>query len=204
MFNKPVPGTNIIPCKVPLDRCHKQMFEEENIYGLATLLDAAEAQNYAISSIIDLNRSDIYYDFNQLENRVEFPGEQKVSNKPVFIDTDLIDSPVTHFKVPTSHRTFMDNKEAEIKQLFSLLDEKVEFSDNPSSYILIHCFHGVHRTGVLITLYLSARLGIKKEKALALFEEGRGHQIGYGFLTDFLRDTDEETTDAEQIESMNL
>ena len=65
-YNQPLKGTNIIPCKVPLDSCYQQFFtENEDFYTLDGLLTKLRNEGKEVSLVMDINRSDIYHDSNQ-------------------------------------------------------------------------------------------------------------------------------------------
>ena len=88
-------------------------------------------------------------------------------------------------------------------QVFAVLDEFVLISDCNSdtqnlasnqeeskfdSYILVHCFHGLNRTGALLCKYIKEKFDITMKEAIKLFEKARLHKLEYEFTLDMLYD----------------
>jgi len=62
-YGKPITGTNIIPCKVPLDNVYSNLFDPEPTYNMEMLLEQLQKEGFQINAVIDFNRSDEYYSF---------------------------------------------------------------------------------------------------------------------------------------------
>ena len=84
----------------------------------------AEGKN--VSTIVDINRQDIYFSFDQLP-RSKLEGKLKAGEKPHFKDTLVLDEfeHVEHIKVPLSHESFQSPEDETIEWLKERLDRKV-------------------------------------------------------------------------------
>jgi len=56
----------------------------------------------------------------------------------------------------------------------------------PASGVVVHCTHGVNRTGTFVCFYLFLVGGMAPEDALKLFAESRGHSIDKVNLAEFV------------------
>ncbi|KAI3383956.1 hypothetical protein SNEBB_006865 [Seison nebaliae] len=58
--------------------------------------------------------------------------------------------------------------------------------DNPDTYVLIHCLHGLNRTGYFICRYLIKNHQMRPFEAIEKFNRNRHHEIRYRSLVDDL------------------
>ena len=79
-----------------------------------------------MSTIIDLNRSDCYVNYNQLSSS-KTHGKLNSETRPSFADVEnlALFEDVEHVKVPVSHKNFQAADCPQVKYLLDLLDEKV-------------------------------------------------------------------------------
>ena len=90
----------------------------------------------------------------------------------------------------------LTNLNKEIQEQLKLLKNKIldilcknQFQkDKEKTYVLIHCRHGVNRTGFVICYFLHHRLGIPVEEAIEMFETARGHKFYSTAILKELRD----------------
>jgi atypical dual specificity phosphatase len=61
--------------------------------------------------------------------------------------------------------------------LFDLLDEILEEMERKERYLIVHCTHGVNRTGYLLVLYMNQRLSIPIQDAISDFQTARNELI---------------------------
>jgi len=53
--------------------------------------------------------------------------------------------------------------------------------------LLVHCTHGLNRTGLFICNFLVTQCGIDPETAIEMFEKARGYQMKYDFYKNHIR-----------------
>ena len=217
-YHKPIAHTNIIPWKVPLDSSYSEFCSKyDNHYNLERLLEELQNEDKKISMIMDLNQSDYYYSRHQFrpENRrILFEEKLKkpkrsFSQSKTLTETDLMDTTcelaedIVYVKAPISTTCLTKDKIRTFKEVFAVLDEFVQFSDFDANipksnsgeeetkfdcYVLVHCFHGLNRTGAVLCKYIKEKFGITMKKAIKLFEEARLHKLEYEFTMDMLYD----------------
>ena len=215
-YHKPIAHTNIIPCKVPLDSSYGGFCSKyDNFYNLEGLLKSLQKEDKKISMIMDINQSDFYYSSHQFnpenrrdlfEERLKKPKRSSSLNK-VLMDSDLLDTScklaedIVYVKAPISTSSLTKDKERTFKEVFAVLDEFAQFSEfkpdfqNSNTddeepkfdrYILVHCVHGLNRTGTVLCKYIKEKFGISMKKAIKLFEAARLHKFEYEFTIDIL------------------
>ena len=67
-------------------------------------------------------------------------------------------------------------------------------SEAEGGLIGVHCTHGLNRTGYLISRYLIEKQGWEPEKAIAAFDEARGHKQDRENYLDHLKNKRWETS----------
>ena len=204
-FHEPIKGTNIIPCKVPLDSKFSYLCNKyDNFYNLDGLLTSLNAEGKKVKMIVDLNQSTYYY------NASLFPEDKRI----VIFDKNLkkttrkditeelwrneqfedmhseLTKDITYVKAPLSIKKSTFDQPPWLKAIFDVLDQSVLVS-NPDDedtetrdfeyYILVHCFHGINRTGSVLATYLTKKLGVEMKEAIYLFESARLHKMEYSF-----------------------
>lgn len=165
-YHKPIPHTNIIPCKVPLDSVYSKFFSKyDNYYNLETLLESLQDEHIKVSMIMDINQSDYYYSAEQFKpenRRILFPDKVKrckraASQSKGIAAADLLDTTcelaadIVYVKAPLSTSCLTTNKDHTFRELFAALDEFAQFTDSRpddqaaepdeprfDSYVLVH------------------------------------------------------------------
>lgn len=166
-FKKFIPGTNILPCKVfLLDERWEEFASGEHAWDLMTLIEFLEKENKKISLILDLNRSNVYYNFEEFIK--DHPEHDYIRYERVSLEDN---------EVPNSK---------EVEKIHQIMDEHFDGEDN-DDVIVIHCFNGRNRTGYAVCSYLCKKLNISGEKAIKLFQEARGLQFEHEKLTEDLK-----------------
>jgi hypothetical protein len=159
-FN-PVPGTCLIPTKVPLSH---HTFKQSD-FIIQEFIDMQwEKSKRKIGMILDLTDVTRYY--NQ--------------------ETDVPQGIKYHKIITRGH--FGPPNEQKVKQFISLVDEfmKEQEESGELKYILVHCTHGLNRTGYFICEYLIQRMGFTVEQALKAFALGRGLAMYNPYFIDCL------------------
>ena len=133
MFNQPIANTNLIPCKVPLDAVYANLFTVEEVnhqYNMETLLTHLSSNGYQVSTIIDFNRSDEYYCFDQFPVRKIVHENESRHIHINFANTALPKefNHILHIKCPTSHESLQDKSNQLMNDIFTILDEIVELN----------------------------------------------------------------------------
>ena len=139
-YHKPIPFTNIIPCKVPLDsKFSEYCGKYDKYYGLDELLASLNNENKKVKLILDINKSKYYYnsDLFQPENRETVLDSNlkktKRTTKPTehwqnedFKDTHSeLAKDVHYVKAPLSNQNLIEESEDTLLPLFKILDQYV-------------------------------------------------------------------------------
>ena len=137
----------------------------EDQFNLPDFAAKLGAEGKKIGAIVDINFSENYYTWNitlcknrDLLSKVEF---RKVK--------------VAYDELP---------RKRDMDRVYDVLN-KHAFDD---SYTIIHCTHGVHRTGYAICYFLCKKFSLKSEEAIRRFEEARGYPLKYNDLKQDLAD----------------
>ena len=160
-YHKPIKGTNIIPCKVPLDSKFAHLFSKyENFYNLDGLLGSLEAKGKKVKMILDINKSTYYYNSNLFpkENKkILFEHNlKKASSKSTssvtwkshkFIDEESkYSSDIAYVKAPLATKQLSDESYDSLTAIYQELDKYVLLSEERDEeedpefdhYILVH------------------------------------------------------------------
>eukprot|EP00124_Ichthyophonus_hoferi_P001248 Ihof_evm15s60 gene=Ihof_evmTU15s60 len=146
-----VRNTRFLPFKTPLDPKYDSNLPEEYRFNLDDLFNTCAENFLELGMIVDLTKTDRYYDKNEVESR---------NCKYVKIRCD------GHGECP--------DEEAVLK--FNRLCSKY-WEKNPDKYIGVHCTHGFNRTGYLICMYQVEKMDIGIEDAVFFFSEARPYGI---------------------------
>jgi atypical dual specificity phosphatase len=86
---------------------------------------------------------------------------------------------VEYLKIPFTPKEIPSRKE--VNRVYDILNKNI----SKKQYILIHCTHGVNRTGYVLIYFLCKRYEYSVEKAIEIFEKSRGHKFeNKAFITD--------------------
>ena len=72
--------------------------------------------------------------------------------------------------------------------------------------MLVHCFHGINRTGTLLCMHPTIRkkLGVSMLEMIRRFETARGAKIQYDFIHEFLHGQEYQSDDESDITDLTL
>jgi len=174
-IGKVLTGTRFIPFKVPLnDNLLAQVPEGTDNTWGLAKLKTTCPQ---LKHIIDLTATHRYYD------RYE-----------------AIAMGFNHVKILTEgHKV---PKPAVVLKFFSAVDNAL--AQDETSYVGVHCTHGLNRTGYLICRYMVEKLGFEPSEAIRLFDEARGHKQERENYIDHLKKLNNEVANDEGNEAGEL
>lgn len=133
-------------------------------YSLIDCLQEHSQRGINIKKIIDINFSQMYYNFNKL----------KKYYKNELFGIEFIKIPLVPKEIPSRK---------ELNRIYDILNKNI----SKKEYILIHCTNGINRTGYVVVYFLCKRYEYTVDKAVALFEKYRGHQFTNKALIEDLR-----------------
>ena len=155
-----IENSNIIAMRVPLKAEFSELEEREK-FSVQNAIDMVERKDRQVGMVINLCFTDKYYDVMDFKSK---------------------GAPVEKIMVP-------GQTVPEEKYIRMFCDAIVEFERNnkdSNKIVLVHCTHGLNRTGFLICSYLIRVKGIKPAEAVKCFEEARGHKIRRQYYVDAL------------------
>lgn len=91
-----------------------------------------------------------------------------------------------------------------VKRFFCAVDMFLNNPEMNDKVLLVHCTHGLNRTGYLSTRYMVERLGIPPAVAIAAFEAARGHRIEREYYTEDVLTRRQIVDLTEEQESFNI
>ena len=121
-------------------------------YSIIDCLKEHSQRGINIKKIIDINFSQMYYNFNKLKK---------------YYKNELFG--IEFLKIPLVPKEIPSRKE--LNRIYDILNKNI----SKKEYILIHCTNGVNRTGYVLVYFLCKRYEYTVDKAVALFEKCRGH-----------------------------
>lgn len=145
-----VKGTNIVAMKVPLIK----LFTPKVTWTPQDFLEKAKEKGYNVGMVIDLTNTSKYYN-----GHTDFKSEGEA-------EEDVIQ----YHKLPIQGHMEVPPEET-IQQFVNLITNFEK--KNPDKHIVVHCTHGLNRTGYLIAHYLIRVKGLSVAKALELFAQSR-------------------------------
>jgi len=155
-----IENSNIIAMRVPLKAEFSELEESEK-FSVQNAIDMVEQKDRQVGMVINLCFTDKYYDVMDFKSK---------------------GAPVEKIMVP-------GQTVPEEKYIRMFCDAIVEFERNnkdSNKIVLVHCTHGLNRTGFLICSYLIRVKGITPAEAVKSFEEARGHKIKRQYYVDAL------------------
>ena len=123
-------------------------------YSIIDCLKEHSQKGINIKKIIDINFSQMYYNFNKLKK---------------YYKNELFG--IEFLKIPLVPKEIPSRKE--LNRIYDILNKNI----SKKEYILIHCTNGVNRTGYVLVYFLCKRYEYTVDKAVALFEKCRGHRF---------------------------
>jgi len=181
LIGENIPNTMFIPFKCPLS---PQLFPFPNNISLGLLKGHFMREHQQnIGLVIDLCCAE-FYKRNDVPENVEYQS--------YYLN-------VHHFNKVSN----LDSMKVQLDGITSNIDRFIERC--PNKYILIHCTHGLNRTGFVICYYmLKKRIVTTVEKSMELFKLHRKSAVGLynPFFIDLLYEIFEQT-DSSTYQTMN-
>uniref|UniRef100_A0A915KIW8 RNA/RNP complex-1-interacting phosphatase n=1 Tax=Romanomermis culicivorax TaxID=13658 RepID=A0A915KIW8_ROMCU len=148
-----IPETRIICCKCPLkeELCRK-LPSKSKWFTPQTLFSMLNEENLKLGLVIDLTNTDRYYNPNAF----------------TYADVGYVKIFTPGHDVPA---------EDAIKKFCDAIKTYEKGVDDKDRVIIVHCTHGVNRTGYLVCHYLIECCGWSYEKAFQAFNLARDHKI---------------------------
>jgi len=177
----------IIPIRAPLDKSIPSLNpnEEWTWNHIKQQIRGYVNQTYkkrcSIAGVFDLTAT-------QIDSPKYYKGSQLYKNHKIFYNKVLV---VTK-KSGTEGREVVIPK----KKLFAEFNRKLNKTrdivgkwgdaERTQPVVLVHCTHGINRTGLFICNYLVEECGVSGETAVEVFEKCRGEEIKYNLFKDYI------------------
>mgnify|MGYP000986006404 CR=1 FL=1 len=161
-FKSFIQGTSILPVKAPLSIEMNAHLPQENQFFWPEVLEFAANQGKPIACVMSFANSLKFYEPKDLPQEILF-----------------------------QHHPISFQQRLTRKQLRQIFDKMAEY-DSKGQGIVIHCTHGVNRTGYIVCKYLNERKNFTIEEAISLFEDCRGQAIENGYYLNALRNQSSE------------
>lgn len=162
----PIPGTFVVPVKTPFEgplqqRALKEgLITKEDHFPKIELLRTLAANGTPAGLVIDLVNTDKYYKGYTPDFKVEYK------------------------KVPIPGRSVPSPKD--VVKVCDLIDEYVKRRPSKKHHVVVHCTHGMNRTGFFCAAYLLLRTEAGKKmgarEAVDIFEKARGAKMEKDYL----------------------
>ena len=111
-----------------------------------------------------------------------YKGSNLLEKHGIYYDKILVRGTLGS-KIPDEYLFSLFNQSAErTLELCKNIDDSKEIP-----VLLVHCTHGLNRTGLFICNYLVKKCGMDPEEAIKLFEEARGYSMKYDFFKNYIR-----------------
>ena len=148
-----VDGTRFLPIKVPLRRRpYNRYLASESQFTPDDVLQFCEERNLSVGLVIDLTNTEKYY-------------------SPV----DFTRNDIKYEKIRFPGHEFPSSQI--VVQFNQIVNNFLYENMNNNKIILIHCTHGVNRTGFMICQYLIKQENKSPTEAILAFNRARGHSI---------------------------
>uniref|UniRef100_A0A0P6EAK9 Putative RNA/RNP complex-1-interacting phosphatase n=1 Tax=Daphnia magna TaxID=35525 RepID=A0A0P6EAK9_9CRUS len=142
-------GVPIIACKVPLrEDLLRCSLRREHWFTPDNLVEMVPN----VGCIVDLTATSRYY------------------NPQVFIERGI-----HHEKIFCAGHVVPKSKT--VRRFFQVVDDFLHNVNSRGKVLMVHCTHGLNRTGYLVSRYMVERRGFQPADAIAAFNEARGHCI---------------------------
>lgn len=147
-----IENTRILAVKVPLKEHFLTQTNQEDQFTVQDLIETFKKMKRKIGMVVDLTYTSKYYD------------------PQVFADNEII-----HEKILVMGKVLPPRHQL---QHFKKLLRKFEHQNsNNNNAVIVHCTHGLNRTGYFVCHYLIEELGWNSSHAIKAFEDARGHKI---------------------------
>jgi len=147
-----VSGTRFLPVKVPLKSSLTRFLPKEQWFSPGDLMDLAKKKGITIGLVIDLTYTSRYY-----------------------CSDDFTRFGIKYFKI------FMPGRQVPDKKIMTQFYDVVLKFQNENTHnnhsIVVHCTHGLNRTGYMICKFMTEKLNMSVDNAIAKFNKARGHDI---------------------------
>ncbi|XP_046649927.1 RNA/RNP complex-1-interacting phosphatase-like isoform X1 [Daphnia pulicaria] len=142
-------GVPIIACKVPLkEDLVRYKIKRDQWFTPEMLVEKVPN----VGCIVDLTATDRYYNPSVFTQR-------GIHHAKIFCEGHVIPKPTT------------------VQRFFQVLDDFFHSVHSRGKVLMVHCTHGLNRTGYLVSRYMVERRGIHPEAAIHAFNRARGHYI---------------------------
>lgn len=150
-----------LPVKVPLRRSLNNLLPAQDRFCWNDVL--RKYRN--IGLVIDLTKTTRYYDQAELTS-------QGIQYGKIFVEG--------HGSLPPRHQ---------VQEFCDIVDAFRAKSSSRGQLIVVHCTHGLNRTGYMICKYLILRQNVPPDRAIDLFESARGERMERpAYITDIRTD----------------
>lgn len=145
-----VEGSRFLAIKTPLDNLQR-FLEKEQVFNCEDAISAAEKKSgRTVGMVVDLTFTHRYYNPSAFKSR-------GVSHKKIKVPGQVIPP-------------------ADLVEDFHAAVDKFENENSANNnLILVHCTHGLNRTGYFVCKNLINRNNLEAETAIQRFNEARGH-----------------------------
>ncbi|EFX74101.1 hypothetical protein DAPPUDRAFT_109145 [Daphnia pulex] len=149
-IGKPMEGLPILACRVPLNErlLRYNKVDLEQWFTPTNLLEKVPA----VGCVIDLTDTNRYYDPKVFR-------DSNIQYAKIYCRGHTIPNPQT------------------IQRFFSVMDNFLRDPQSQGRIVVVHCTHGVNRTGFLVAMYLVVRRGYQPADAISGFNTARGYPI---------------------------
>ena len=187
-----VPQSPFLPCKTPLgDKYREKLKDPSTFFTPAQLIShCALQEGYLPTMVVDLTFTDRYYDFNDLISRgvhyckLPIAGHNRAPSRDVVsrfihqVDEHLLSHPLgsgngngedgKNHEMSSAHSNSSDIAFVKKKHKRSHFQPLIA-SGSRQPLVVVHCTHGMNRTGFLICSWLVERAHMSVADAIALF-----------------------------------
>lgn len=169
-IGKPIPGTLLIPVKTPLEgpletkAIQDGLIKAEDSFKRTDLVKLLRDEGIEPGLIIDLVNTDKYYK--------GFSAGEGIEYRKIKIPGRSVPPP------------------KDVKMVIDIIDEYLKRRPSKNHHVVVHCTHGLNRTGFFCTAYLLLRTtegrGMSAQQAVEVFEKARGMTMDKQYLIDTL------------------
>lgn len=177
----------IIPIRAPLDKSIPSLNPDEEWTWdhikcqIRDHVNQVYKKRCSIAGVFDLTAT-------QIDSPKYYKGSQLYRNHKIFYNKVLV----------VTKKNGSGGKEVVIpkQKLFAEFNRKMDKtsgivskwgdSERTQPVVLVHCTHGINRTGLFICNYLVEACGVSGKTALEVFEKSRGEEIKYDLFKDYI------------------
>lgn len=153
-FKDFLPGLSIFPVKSPHNNYYSKILKQDETFYLSELFEHLQNQSRPVKCLINLSEA-LHY-----------------------TSDDLKKYSIDYHRISIKGKSYPSD--ATLAKIFELFDKYTSANET----VVIHCKHGLNRTGYVIVAYLIKVKGMSAEEAIKAFEEARGMKIeNKGYLS---------------------